>query len=252
MVRTKNLSVRVKAGPDAGLEEGQFTAYASVFGNKDSYGDVVMPGAFAGTLERWAAKDAVIPLLFGHNMSDPDFNIGHVDAVEDDHGLLVTGYLDLEQPKAAATYRALKGGRLNQMSFAYDVIEGAWVTRDGDEFYELRELELFEVSVVTVGANQETEILAVKSTVGALVESVKAGRVLSSKNEDTLRSVVDALGEAASEIKSVLSQVEAGDDQEKASGNAEVKDEGGDVKSEGQSPSPSAKYLGLINLTAAL
>lgn len=238
MVKTKDLSVRVKAGPDAGLEEGQFTAYASVFGNKDSYGDVVMPGAFKGTLERWAAKDAVIPLLFGHNMSDPDFNIGHVDAVEDDHGLLVTGYLDLEQPKAAATYRALKGGRLNQMSFAYDVIDGARVTRDGDEVYELRELELFEVSVVTVGANQETEILAVKANAEALAGAAKAGRVLSAKNEDDLKAARDL-------IDRVLSSAASDEDQEKASGNAEVKDEGGDVKSEDTGPSPSARALAI-------
>lgn len=47
----KDLQVDVKAGPDSGLAEGEFLAYASVFGNKDSYGDVVMPGAFRG---RWS------------------------------------------------------------------------------------------------------------------------------------------------------------------------------------------------------
>ena len=34
------------AGPDDGLKEGQFRAYASVFGNVDSYGDIVEKGAF--------------------------------------------------------------------------------------------------------------------------------------------------------------------------------------------------------------
>jgi uncharacterized protein len=234
-MKTKyQVPVRIKAGPADGLEEGQFTAYASVFGNKDSYGDVVMPGAFKGTLERWAAKDAVIPLLFGHRMDDPDFNLGHVDAVEDDHGLLVTGTFDMESPKAPSTYRALKGGRLSQMSFAYDVIEGSWVTRDGDEFFELRELELFEVSIVTVGANQETEVLAVKSTVGALVDGVKQGRVLAQKHIDSLRSAQEAIG-------AVIAAAEAAEDQdEKASGQAGDKDEGGDVKSEVDGVNPSA------------
>jgi len=45
---TKSASlVNVKAGPYDELEEGEFVGYASLFGYKDSYGDVVMPGAFA-------------------------------------------------------------------------------------------------------------------------------------------------------------------------------------------------------------
>ena len=124
-MRLKDFGVQVKAGPADGLAEGEFTAYASVFGNKDSYGDVVMPGAFADTLAEWKDSGNTIPLLFGHNMSDPDYNIGGVkSAVEDDHGLLVTAQLDLDNPKAVQTYRLLKGRRLSQMSFAYDVLDG--------------------------------------------------------------------------------------------------------------------------------
>ena len=51
------------AGPDDGLDEGVFTGYASVFGNVDSYGDIVEPGAFKDTLEAWRAKGDPIPLL---------------------------------------------------------------------------------------------------------------------------------------------------------------------------------------------
>jgi uncharacterized protein len=39
---TKNAAIQLKAGPQDGLSEGQFVAYASVFGNIDSYGDVVV------------------------------------------------------------------------------------------------------------------------------------------------------------------------------------------------------------------
>src|SRR5690606_1992710 len=102
----KDTPAKVKAGPDDGLAEGQFSAYASIFGNKDSYGDVVLPGAFADDLKEWEESGNPIPLLFGHNMSDPDFNLGHVvQAVEDEKGLLVTAQLDLENPKALQTYR---------------------------------------------------------------------------------------------------------------------------------------------------
>lgn len=213
---------QVKAGPADGLNEGEFTAYASVFGNKDSYGDIVVQGAFANTLAEWKDSGNPIPLLFGHNMSDPDFNIGHLTAAaEDDHGLLVSGQLDLENPKAAQVYRMLKGKRVNQMSYAYDVIEGGETTTDGDYSYELRELKLYEVSIVTIGANQDTEILAVKSAADAL--RVKAGRALSAKNEDAIKSVQTQLSEASKALGEVLSSVDQDDDQEKASGTPEAK-----------------------------
>ena len=216
LVKDVALAARmVKAGPDEGLAEGEFTAYASVFGNKDSYGDVIVRGAFAEDLKRWEDSGNPIPALFGHNMSDPDFNIGHVvEAKEDDHGLLVKVQLDLENPKAAQVYRMVKGRRINQMSFAYDVLEGESVTKDDEHHYELRKLRLYEVSVVTIGANQETEILAVKSAADALV--AKAGRVLSAKNEQTLRAAHESLVGAASEIKNVLVAVE-GDESKSAS-----------------------------------
>jgi len=214
---TKNHAIELvsfKAGPDDGLEDGQFIAYASVFGNKDSYGDVVLPGAFAKDHARWEKSGNPIPLLFGHNMSDPDYNIGHVvKAEEDSVGLKVTGQLDLENPKARQVYRMLKGRRINQMSFAYDEIESGPATRDGDDVWELRELKLYEVSVVTLGVNSETEILAVKSiptVVQRALHDIKAGRVLSAKNEGELRGAHEAIGR-------VLSALESTSDEEKAS-----------------------------------
>jgi HK97 family phage prohead protease len=237
---TKNAPVMLKAGPDDGLAEGEFTAYASVFGNKDCYGDVVMPGAFTKDLERWGKSGNPIPLLFGHNMSDPDYNLGEiVSAEEDETGLKVHARLDLENPKAAQTYRMLKGRRINQMSFAYDVEEGGYAKRKKDagdesanpeleEVYELRSLKLYEVSVVTIGANQETEILAVKTIpiVGdRVIAELKAGRVLSAKNESELRSAHEAL----TRVLSVLDQ-----DEEKASGKS-----GESVRPDDQGPAVS-------------
>lgn len=212
---TKNATVQLKAGPEDGLSEGQFVAYASVFGNVDSTGDIVMPGAFAKTLADWAASGKPIPLLFGHEMDDPDYNIGYVvDAVEDDTGLLVTAQLDLENPKAKQVYRLIKGRRIDQMSFAYDVVQKLETYIEGDiEVCQLLELKLYEVSVVTIGANQETEILAVKHA-GEVAErvaaAVKAGRVLSAKNENELRSAYQAIGR-------VLTVLDSTPDEQKAS-----------------------------------
>lgn len=219
--------IGIKAGPADELAEGEFTAYASIFGNVDSYGDRVVKGAFADTLADWEKSDNVIPLLFGHNMADPDFNIGHVvHAEEDDRGLKVRGQLDLAGPKAAQVYRLLKGRRLAQLSFAYDVLEGAWVEdeddtktvdqegnpvkSDGFQVYELRKLKLYEVSLVPIGANQETELLAVKAAAehtGRFVQAVKAGRVLSAKNEGVLKEAQAQISAAAEQLAEVLAQV---------------------------------------------
>lgn len=234
----KSCPARVKAtGPDDGLEEGQFRALVSVFGNKDSYGDVIMPGAFAETLAEWAASGDPIPVYYSHRMDDPDFNIGHVlEAEETDEGLEVLAQLDIDDPvpgsKAPQVHRLLKGRRITQFSFAYDVLEGGWAKRqdDGkdDEYYELRKLKLYEVGPTPIGANQETELLAVKSAVVGLAREVKAGRVISAKNEAALR-------EARDSIDSVLAALEPAEDgkaasaaqhdQEKAKADEPAKDE---------------------------
>lgn len=237
-MRVKNLAVSVKAGPAAGLAEGQFEAYASIFGNVDSYGDVVQPGAFTETLKAWADSGNFLPVLFGHNMADPDFNIGHVvEAVEDDRGLKVIGQLDLESPKGAQVHRMLKGKRISQMSFAYDVVRGSVGQLDGLDVYELHEVKVYEVSLVTIGANQETEILAVKTAAESLTGGLKAGRVISAKNLDSLRAARDS-------IDAVIAAADAGEEQGTASGNGAVKAEGAEsVKAEGSNLNPSARVL---------
>lgn len=207
--------VRLKAGPDDGLKEGQFEAYASVFGNKDSYGDVVIPGAFADSLAQWKDGGSFIPLLFGHNMSDPDFNLGHVeDAKEDDHGLLTLNQLDLENPKSQQTYRLIKGRRINQMSFAYDVLEGGWAQRqkaadseETEEYFELRKLKLYEVSVVPIGANQETEITAFKAA--ELAERALQDGRLERKDFDALLKTYHRIGDLLMKSRSAIFPTEA-------------------------------------------
>lgn len=255
----KTTSVQVKAGEDG--QEGQFTAYASTFTREpDSYGEVVAKGAFADTLKEWEASGNVLPVLFGHNMTDPDFNIGAVvEAKEDDHGLLVTGQLDLDNPKAAQVHRLIKGKRINQMSFAFDVLDSGQVElEDGSKVTELRKIKLYEVSIVPIGANQDTEIVAVKAAVDALIDGVKAGRVLSAKNEEAIGAAVEKISAAAEDLNQILAAVrgESGDkpteDQAKASGHTDAKDEEPTgAKSEEQRVNPSVSLATLASIELA-
>lgn len=174
----KSVIAEVKALGDG--EKAEFEAYASVFGNRDSYGDVVQKGAFAASLKAWAEKGAPIPLLWGHNMADPDFNIGMVtSAEEDEHGLKVVCELDTDSPKGAQVHRLLKQGRVREMSFAFAATSSEYGELDGKSVRFLKEVDLFEVSVVPLGANPETEVLAVKSpTVNLTLPETLAERFL--------------------------------------------------------------------------
>ena len=220
----KSAPFKVKgAGPDDGLKDGQFEGYASVFGNIDSYGDIVEKGAFAKSLGAWQERGAPIPLLWGHDFSDPYSNIGTIDhAEEDDHGLKVRGTFDLDNPKAAQVYRLVKGRRVSDMSFAYKVID----SQAKADANHLTELHIYEASIVPAGANHLAGVGTVKATVNRTgeperilsatewqqVADAKAGRVLSAKNESLIRDAVKALQDLLTTTSSG-----GGNDQEKAS-----------------------------------
>lgn len=213
-VETRNVTLgQIKAGKEAGLQEGQMMAYASVFDNVDSYGDVVAKGAFTETLKDWAergkSKGQAIPFLYGHNMHDPNMNIGYVlEAVQDEKGLRIKVQFD-EDPVAQKVYHLVKGGRLNELSFAFDVLKSAFIEdekRPG-AVRELQEVKLYECSAVPIGANSETEVLAIKAAEAGLMaaaEGLKAGRSLSKKNEQSLREALDGLIVAKDALESVL------------------------------------------------
>ncbi len=234
---TKSMPVFVKAVGEAdGLDDGTFEAIVSVFGNVDSYGDRVMQGAFEKTLAEWEASGNPIPVYYSHRMDDPEYNIGEVldakelapgdpllpESLKDLGGLWVKGQLDQhdEARKARQVYRLMKGRRLTQFSFAYDVeaytvVKGA---NDSESVWELNELKLYEVGPTPIGANQETELLSVKSAAHhaeRMAAEVKAGRVISAKNESELRTAHESIGR-------VLAALEP-DEESKASDAAPAK-----------------------------
>jgi HK97 family phage prohead protease len=228
------------AGEQDGTDNGEFEAIVATY-DLDSYGDKIVPGAFKDTLAEWAAKGDPIPVIWSHMSYDPDAHIGVVEEAEERaEGLWVKGRLDLDQPKAAQVYRLLKGRRVTQFSFAYDVEEGAWIEqKDERPYYELRKLSLYEVGPCLIGVNQETELLAVKGRDGRDLQlavhghmspeesdalrvavevamGAKAGRVLSAKNEESLKGALDKIGAGVADVKSVLAALGKDDEDGKA------------------------------------
>lgn len=239
-MHTKSVPVtHVKAGEADGLEEGQFEALVSVVGNKDSYGDVVMSGAFDESLAEWKASGNPIPVIWSHGYGDLTNHIGYLlDAaektVDGKTGLWVKGQLDIgpdpEDAQARKAAKLLRGKRVTQFSFSYDVLDGALAkSEELGDYYELRKLKLYEVGPTLIGANQQTELLNVKAVRDLAVE-VKAGRVLSAKNEEALRSAHDSIGAVLAALDSNTSN------DGKAKADEPAKDEEqspeGDAKSE--------------------
>lgn len=196
--------------PADGIVEG----YASTFDREpDSYGDVIAPGAFADTLARWRETGKPIPLLYGHSTEDPEYNIGKVvEAYEDERGLFVRCEFDADNPKAQYVRKLVQQGRLYQFSFAYQVLDAGTVELEsGIEAYELRKLDLFEVSLVQIPANQHAEVTEVKSDpkcIGEvyvdIVPRVKSGRRNSKADEDELRRVLDLANTIAATVQSLI------------------------------------------------
>src|SRR5690349_18212445 len=92
---------------------GSFEAVVSVFGNIDSYGDRMIKGAFARTLEEKGNP----PVVWSHEWQVPP--IGAVEsATETDEGLLVKGRLfvgpDEGHAVAQQVYTAMKAGALKE------------------------------------------------------------------------------------------------------------------------------------------
>lgn len=148
-------------------EAGVFEGYASIFGNRDRGGDVVVKGAFSRTIsERLPQK--LIKVFRDHR--DP---VGMpLEIREDDRGLFVRGQLNLDKQVGRETLAELKSGELAHMSFAYDVVRDE-VDRDTDT-RKLLELTLYEFGPVRWPMNDAARVESVKAIREALGTSPTA------------------------------------------------------------------------------
>lgn len=173
---------------------GVFSGYGSVFDVIDSYREVVAPGAFAKSLERWKEKDRLPPMLYQHRAGEP---IGAYTLMrEDKKGLYVEGQLLVDDiQRAREVYALLKVKALSGMSIGFNVMP------DGDSYdsragvYTLNEVDLWEVSIVTFPANQAANVESVKArdAYAAFVDRIRA---CTARGEmPTVRDFEDAMRE---------------------------------------------------------
>lgn len=141
-------------------DSGEFEGYGSVFGVKDSYSDIIVAGAFAKSLAAWQEKGRLPALLWQHNMSEP---IGiYTEMREDETGLYLKGRLLIDDdPLAKRAHAHMKAGSLSGLSIGY-VLNDYEYDKQKDAFI-LKDIDLWEVSLVTFPANDEARISNVKS-----------------------------------------------------------------------------------------
>lgn len=152
-MKTKDFALHVK---DVS-EEGTFEGYGSIFGNLDSYGEKVMPGAFAESLARHR-KEGTKPLMLWQHRTDEPIGVWE-DLSEDGKGLKGTGRFVLETTRGREAYALLKAGALRGLSIGYREVE---VEPEGNNRL-LKKLDLREISVVSFPANRRANVTAVKS-----------------------------------------------------------------------------------------
>ena len=143
-------------------DERKFVGYASTFGNEDRVGDVVEKGAFNKSLNRHTREKTMPAMLLHHDLHRP---IGRWTTMsEDEKGLYVEGTLTKGVRDADEAYALLQDGAINSMSIGYYVNDEEWDSKA--RVNRLKEIELHEVSLVTIPANSAALVTSVKDADG--------------------------------------------------------------------------------------
>jgi len=217
-------SIKVLSEGKAGKLEG----YASTFANFDRQGERVVKGAFKKSLPEFQ-RDGFIAVSHDWD-SLPVATV--TEAFEDDHGLFLSAEFHstpLAQEARTIAQERLDRGKSVSFSIGYEVLGDEYV----DEGRLLKDLKLFEVSLVNVPANPLATVTGVKAMLEAsmtidahsdVVEAaiagyvkrlgnyqgarVKEGRVLSTSNRTKLSNLHSSLADVMKAIEELLEATE--------------------------------------------
>lgn len=140
-------------------DDGTFSGYGAVFGNIDRGGDIILPGAFTKSINSYRTAGKSPKMLWHHDLRQP---IGvWTSMAEDNHGLRMEGRLTKGVAKAQEVHALLKDGAIDGLSIGYLAVDYDYNSADGTR--ELKELDLYEVSVVTIPMNGLSTVNEVKS-----------------------------------------------------------------------------------------
>jgi HK97 family phage prohead protease len=146
---------------DDGAAAMTFTGYGAVFNNVDEGGDMIAPGAFRKSLAEFKRRKMLPPMLMQHDQRK--LPIGVWDAlVEDETGLKADGRL-LDTSTGLDVYKAMKAGAISGLSIGYRPRVVAMGRTASEPFRTIKELDLVEISVVTMPMNDLARVSGVKA-----------------------------------------------------------------------------------------
>jgi HK97 family phage prohead protease len=168
------------------------TGYGAVFGNIDSYGDIIEKGAFIKTLSERMGR---IAFCYQHDIWNPIGKIEPID--EDDTGLKLTVKVSAAEKDIQTK---IKEGILKEMSIGYRTMESKSEVRDGDTVNLLTEIKLFEISLVTVAANPLAVVESMKGEEKINYISKEFDRVLSIVRNENINFEIQKLKSLVLEV----------------------------------------------------
>ena len=220
----RRIPIQFKAGPD-GLETKQgdarlevkadgeggilhIKAYALAFGNVDSWGDIIMPGA----LDEFLKSDAAdrMALCYQHERRTV---IGKItDKGVDDYGMWIEAdILPTEAGKDAAIL--IKSGAIKEFSIGYRADRYHYEKREGYE-YDIRILDaitVYECSPVTIAANPDAIIVSAKADPNHHSQNPKSHKTMTPEEIKAMRESIEkeASEKVASELKAKIEEIQA-------------------------------------------
>src|ERR1044072_4866105 len=153
--------------PARATDAGEVSAVVSVYDVVDSHKHRIMEGEWDDFAEQVNAGEvAPPPILWQHELADPDLNIGYTVKLDPRaktkdgrSGLGLEAQLDMDHSKAVRAHKLLKSGRVRQWSVYWD---GKALYDEESGVPALLGLSAHEFSPVLVGANHFTETQRVK------------------------------------------------------------------------------------------
>lgn len=148
---------------------GEFAGYGAVFGNVDTHGDLIEPGAFAQTIAEWNARGSLPTMKMMHGtgvnpFSGSDLPVGKWQEMrEDARGLYMKGKISgLNTETGKYHYALMEDGALNGLSIGFRPRKS--LPGSGTEVKRrLLDVKLVEVSLVPEGSNDQALVTELKA-----------------------------------------------------------------------------------------
>lgn len=168
------------------------------YGMPDSDRDILIKGCFAKSISERGPESSTnrkIVFLWQHDMRDPIGKILKIEELDDG------AYADIRLsdfdavPNAKRAYIQLKDGDINQFSFGFTYVWDKMEYDEEQDAFIVKEVKLFEISVVTLGANEHTEYVGeIENQTDEDIE--KAFKELSAKNKikfNAIKSIINGI-----------------------------------------------------------